>query len=118
VPVRLTNIFDTHALILLKSGQCRLAKGILLECIRRDPRFAPSYLHLALYYQRAFLMSAPSERGRSAVWLTDFCLATCSYLEPHWSAVRRQAEEMRAGLKALEHQRSELTVEQEATGRD
>ena len=70
----------------LVNGQARSAKRTLVDCIGNDPRYAESYLFLALYWlHRAYSQTRGASTDRF-LWLAILNLESCLALDPSQGA--------------------------------
>lgn len=82
VPVNWTYYLDAGAYVSLANGNLRESKAILNDCIRSDPKYAPSYLHLAEWYLTlARQLKVGSESAARAMKIARFCLSIAIELE-------------------------------------
>lgn len=54
IPFTYSFLLDTYGYILLKNGNLRFAKALLIQCLYQDPSFSASYLHLAEWYKEYY----------------------------------------------------------------
>lgn len=91
-PIRMTELIDAEAFILLKSGLPSVAKPMLALCIQSDPRYSRTYLHLAEYCYVQLHSASPLEQVREALHVGLLCLAIVKELERHPNAIARRAD--------------------------
>ena len=51
IPFTYAFLLDTYAYVLMKNGNLRFSKALIIQCLYQDPSFSPSYLHLAEWYK-------------------------------------------------------------------
>lgn len=67
VPVTWTFLLDAYAYVSLKCGKIRLARTLLLQCIREDPAFSSAHLHIGEWYYLQSLRTRVSTADNRAM---------------------------------------------------
>ncbi len=95
IPVTWTFLLDAYGYALLKSGDYRFSRSLLIQCILEDTSFSSPYLHLAEWYISRRIDYENDKLTERQLQLAKLCLKAAIQLEgKKYSRIKKRASEI------------------------